>query len=57
MPSIAISVTRQAEGVESQERFCVLDGFLRIVIEAASEQDARYLCQEMGWEFICQCDD
>jgi hypothetical protein len=24
--------------------------------EAQSEDDARYLCIEMGWEFICACE-
>jgi hypothetical protein len=34
-------------------RFHVFDGESRIVIEARNEDDARYLCLEMGWEFIC----
>ena len=37
-------------------RFCALDGRVRVVIEADSEDDARYLCQEMRWEFIGLCD-
>ncbi|HEY6670216.1 MAG TPA: hypothetical protein VI075_04690 [Methyloceanibacter sp.] len=37
-------------------RFCALDGRVRVVIEADSEDDARYLCQEMSWEFIGLCD-
>ena len=38
-------------------RFCVFDGSSRIVIEAQNREDAHYLCSEMGWEFICACDD
>ena len=37
-------------------RFCALDGPVRVVIEADSEDDARYLCREMLWEFIGLCD-
>lgn len=36
-------------------RFCALDGPVRVVIEADSEDDARYLCWEMRWEFIGLC--
>jgi hypothetical protein len=38
-------------------RFFVFDGSSRIVIEAQNREDAQYLCSEMGWEFICACDD
>jgi hypothetical protein len=27
------------------------------VIEAQSQEDAHYLCSEMGWELICACED
>ena len=37
-------------------RFCALDGTVRVVIEADSEDDARYLCREMRFEFIGLCD-
>ena len=37
-------------------RFCALDGPVRVVIEAVNEDDARYLCWEMRWEFIGLCD-
>ncbi|MGZ8416923.1 MAG: hypothetical protein ACXWVQ_08050 [Methyloceanibacter sp.] len=37
-------------------RFCALDGSVRVVIEADSEDDARCLCREMDWEFIGLCD-
>ena len=48
----------EADRVEVQlPRFCVFDGSSRIVIEAQNRADAHYLCSEMGWEFICACDD
>jgi len=37
-------------------RFCALDGGVRVVIEADHEDDARYLCREMQWQFIGLCD-
>ena len=37
-------------------RFFALDRSMRVVVEADSEDDARYLCREMRWEFICLCD-
>jgi hypothetical protein len=36
--------------------FFALDGTVRVVVEADSEDDARYLCRELRWEFICLCD-
>jgi hypothetical protein len=36
--------------------FCALEGPVRVVIEADSEDDARCLCREMAFEFICLCD-
>jgi hypothetical protein len=38
-------------------QFHVFDGACRVVIEARSEEEAAYLCSEMGWELICACDD
>jgi hypothetical protein len=40
----------------SRVRFCALDGTLRVVIEADSEDDARMLCRELRLEFIGLCD-
>jgi hypothetical protein len=37
-------------------RFCAVDGPVRVVIEADSEDDARYLCRQMGFAFIGLCD-
>jgi hypothetical protein len=60
MQDIELSVTylrfREAEQVEHLPRFCVFDGSSRVVIEAQNEEDARYLCAEMGWELICACE-
>ena len=56
--SIAHTDSREVEGVESRlPRFHVFDGACRIVIEAESQEDAPYLCSDMGWELICACDD
>jgi hypothetical protein len=41
----------------SRVRFCACDGAGRVVIEASSEDDARYLCRDMDFEFIGLCDD
>ena len=38
-------------------RFFALDGAMRVVVEADNEDDARYLCREMRWDFICFCED
>jgi hypothetical protein len=38
-------------------KFHVFDGDCRVVIEARSEEDACYLCSEMGWELIGACGD
>jgi hypothetical protein len=58
VPGIELSVTHlrfvEADRVEIQlPQFHVFDGSSRIVIEAQSEEDAHYLCSEMGWELIC----
>jgi hypothetical protein len=62
MQNIELSVThlrfREAEQVEIHTpRFCVFDGLSCVVIEAQNEEDARYLCREMGWELVCACED
>ena len=52
-----LAPSRQAERAEIQlVRFHVFDGATRIVIEVPREDDARYLCNEMGWELICCCE-
>ena len=37
-------------------RFYALDASVCVTIEAVSEDDARYLCQETRLEYICLCD-
>ena len=39
------------------QQFIVFDGSARVVIEARNAEDARCLCIEMDWEFICACED
>jgi hypothetical protein len=52
----AVGVVRvRRPRVPAPVRFCALDGPVRVVIEADSEDDARYLCREMRWEFIGLC--
>ena len=49
---------RKAKRTETQlPRFHVFDGASRVVIEAQSEEDAFYLCTEMGWLPCRQCRD
>jgi hypothetical protein len=53
---IAIGVVRvRRRQMPERVRFCALDGAVRVVIEADSEDDARHLCREMRWEFIGLC--
>ena len=58
MPHLEPSATRRkAKRTETKlPRFHVFDGASRVVIEAQSEEDAFYLCIEMGWELICACE-
>ena len=39
------------------KRFHVFDGATRVLVEVRSEDDARCLCIQMGWELICCWDD
>jgi hypothetical protein len=48
--------SRRLSHAPSRVRFCALDGTVRVVIEADSEDDARYLCRDMAFEFIGLCD-
>ncbi|HUU67673.1 MAG TPA: hypothetical protein VMW57_10425 [Methyloceanibacter sp.] len=53
-----VSVVRVAARPKPQPvRFCALDGGMRVTIEADSEDDARFLCEEAGLEFVGLCDD
>ncbi len=48
--------SRRLRRAPSHVRFCALEGTVRVVIEADSEDDARYLCRDMAFEFIGLCD-
>ena len=53
----AVDVTRARQRrTTSRVLFCALDGPVRVLIEADGEDDARCLCREMAFEFICLCD-
>ena len=53
---VAVDVTRARQRRRtSRVLFCALDGPVRVLIEAG-EDDARCLCREMAFEFICLCD-
>ena len=61
MPRIAtersVGVVRRGKRLAPvRVRFYALDVSVCVVIEADSEDDARYLCQETRQEFICLCD-
>jgi hypothetical protein len=49
-----VSVRRRR--APSRVNFYALDGPVRVVVEADSEDDARCLCREMAFEFIGLCD-
>jgi hypothetical protein len=54
---LSVGVVRvQRRLVPAGVQFCALDGTVRVVIEADSEDDARYLCREMRLEFIGLCE-
>jgi hypothetical protein len=48
--------SRRLRRAQPRVRFCALEGTVRVVIEADSEDDARYLCRDMAFEFIGLCD-
>lgn len=53
----SVGVVRvRKQPVPGRVSFFALDATVRVVVEADSEDDARYLCREMKWEFICLCD-
>jgi hypothetical protein len=53
--AVGVARVRQRRG-PSRVVFCALDGPVRVLIEADSEDEARCLCREMAFEFICFCD-
>lgn len=55
--SFAVPGLRRRKPAREDERFCALDGSSLVMIEATHEDDARHLCDELGWHFIGACDD
>jgi hypothetical protein len=53
---VTVGVVKVRRRGPSRVRFLALDGTMRVVIEADSEDDTRYLCRDMGFEFIGLCD-
>jgi hypothetical protein len=54
---VTVGVVRvRRRRVPSPVLFCALEGSVRVVIAADSDDDARCLCREMGLEFIGLCD-
>ncbi len=53
---VAVSAVEVRRRAPSPVQFVALDGSLRVVIEADSEDDARCLCRDMGYEFLGFCD-
>ena len=61
MPSVELTIadvtTAKSRVRLPLRQVIVFDGSARVVIEARNAEDARCLCIEMGWEFICACED
>jgi hypothetical protein len=54
---VVLGVTRARQRcTTSRVLFCALDGPVRVLLEADGEDDARCLCREVAFEFICLCD-
>jgi hypothetical protein len=53
---VTVGVVKVMQRAPSRVRFLALDGTMRVVIEADSEDDARYLCRDMEFEFVGLCD-
>jgi len=53
---VAVGVVKVRKHAPARVRFFALDGTMRVVIEADSEDDARCLCRDMEFEFIGLCD-
>jgi hypothetical protein len=52
---LSVGVVGRRRGAPTRVKFYALDGAICVVIEADSEDDARYLCREMRLEFIGLC--
>jgi hypothetical protein len=54
----SVGVTRvRKQLAPARVRFYALDRSVCVLIEADSENDARYLCRETRLEFICICEE
>jgi hypothetical protein len=54
---VTVGVARVRRRVAlSRVSFFAMDGAVRVVIDADSEDDARCLCRDMAFDFICLCD-
>jgi hypothetical protein len=52
----AVRIRKRRVGREMSVRFYALDGTICVLIEADSEDDARYLCRDLRFEFIGLCE-
>jgi hypothetical protein len=53
---VGIGAVRIRKRREARVRFYALDGTVCVLIEADSEEDARYLCRDVRLEFIGLCE-
>jgi hypothetical protein len=53
---VAVGIVKVRRRSPSRVRFWALDGTIRVVLEADSEDDARCLCRDMDFDFIGLCD-
>ena len=54
--SVGVARVRK-QRAPARVRFYALDRSVCVLIEADSENDARYLCREARLEFICLCEE
>jgi len=52
----AVRIRKRRVGRETSVRFYAFDGTICVLIEADSEDDARYLCRDVRLEFIGLCE-
>jgi hypothetical protein len=54
--NVGLAAARIRRQRQTSIRFYALDGTLCVLIEANSEEDARYLCRDIRLEFIGLCE-
>lgn len=54
--SVGLRPTRIKKRRQTIVRFYALDGTLCVLVEADSEEDARFLCRDLRFEFIGLCE-